>query len=298
MNDGPGIRTTVFLKGCPLACAWCHNPESQSASPDLLHFDALCIRCGACAAICPTGCIDVGAQGWRIDRTRCTLCGACVEACPTRALVLEGRTISDDELLERLLVDREFYRESGGGVTFSGGEPLLQAADLSLVLPRLKAEGIHVAVETAGCVEFKAFERILSDVDLLLFDVKAMDPSAHRNATGEGNPRILENLERLAGKGKDIVVRVPVIPGFNDTARILGAIADHVAGLGLPRLDLLPFHPLASGKYAAMGRRDRMAGVPAPGQARMEELLRTLSRPGLSVRIEGAPDPAGGGLGV
>jgi pyruvate formate lyase activating enzyme len=294
LNDGPGIRTTVFLKGCPLSCAWCHNPESQSEMPELLHYDPLCIRCGACAAVCPTRCLTVRPDGWTIDRARCDLCGRCVEACPTDALVLRGRDIGEEELVARILDDRAFFDESGGGVTFSGGEPLLQAAELANVLPRLRAKGIHVAVETAGCVDPVSLDRVTPHVDLFLYDVKSMDPDVHQRATGSDNALVLANLARLAASGKDVVVRTPVIPGFNDTPEALGAIASHVVDLGLRRIDLLPFHPLATAKYQALGRQDAMAGIPAPDPDRMESLRRAIGHPGLVVRIEGAPEPSGG----
>lgn len=292
LNDGPGIRTTVFLKGCPLACFWCHNPESQSTGPDLLHHDARCIRCGACARVCPTGCIIVDTDRWSIDRTLCTLCGRCAEVCPTDALILAGRLWEDADLLERLRADATFYRESGGGVTFSGGEPLLQAAALAAFLPKLRAEDIHVAVETAGAVEPEAFDLVLPHVDLFLFDVKHCDPDAHRTGTGADNRRILGNLARVARSRADVVVRVPVIPGFNDAESALGAIADLAVGLGLGRIDLLPYHRLGSSKYRSLDRADAAAGLRAPSQERLEVLRRAMARPGLSVRIEGAPAPA------
>jgi pyruvate formate lyase activating enzyme len=295
LNDGPGIRTVVFLKGCPLSCTWCHNPESRSPSPELLHFDTRCIRCRTCVAACPTGCLRVDADGWRIDRSRCDLCGRCADACPTDALVLEGRPRADEELLAFLLRDLPFYRESGGGVTFSGGEPLLQADELARFLPKLRAQDVHVAVETAGCVGERAFDPVIPEVDLFLFDIKHMDPIAHRRATGSDNGAILSNLARLARSGKAVVARVPVIPGFNDSTEALGRIADHVSGLGLPRIDLLPFHSLGSSKYEAMGLHDDMKDIPAPDPDRMEAFRRSMERPGLSVRIEGAPEPSGDG---
>ena len=292
LNDGPGIRTTVFLQGCPLACFWCHNPESQSLSPVLLHYDARCLRCGACARVCPTGCIAVDAASWSIDRSRCTLCGRCAEACPVESVVLSGRIWEDDALLDRLLPDLPFYRESGGGVTFSGGEPLLQAAGLARFLPRLKEQGIHAAIETAGAVPASELDLVLPHADLFLFDLKHVDPAAHRAATGADNRRILENLARVAASGTPVVVRVPVIPGFNDSEQALVAIADRAAGLGIGRIDLLPYHRLGSSKYAALGREDVARDLVPPSAGRLEALRRTMERPGLSVRIEGAPAPA------
>lgn len=271
VNDGPGIRTTVFLKGCPLSCFWCHNPETQSSEPELMFYQNLCIGCEACAQACPTGSLRFSDEGGsrirRYDRDTCTHCGQCVSRCPTEALRMVGRHLDVDELLELLEQDRPYFAPSGG-VTFSGGEPLLQAGKLAPIIRAVHRAGYHTVVDTAGCVGYAAFERILDSTDLFLYDLKTIWPELHREATGQDNRQILANLARLAKTGKAIRVRVPVIPGFNDTAETVAAIAATAASYGLTRLDLLPFHRYAVTKYTALGRTYAAEHLaePPPGQ--------------------------------
>jgi len=290
VNDGPGIRTTVFLKGCPLACFWCHNPESQVARPELLFRQELCLGCESCAIACPTGCLSYRTLGDRRERVyvqeQCLLCGKCVAACPTRALTLSGRSVSVEEIYGTLMQDARYYQESKGGVTFSGGEPLVQSGALAHLSGMLRQAGVHVAVDTAGHVPFEDIARIVDSVDLFLYDIKHMDPEKHREATGSDNRLILENLERLAGLDACIVIRVPVVPGFNAGEAEIEAIAKHVATLGLHRLDLLPFHQYARSKYASLGREYMARDLRSPDAGLMERLAAVAGRAVDDVRIE------------
>lgn len=249
--DGPGIRTTVFFKGCNLRCAWCHNPESQSAKRELIFYRQRCTDCGMCKRVCKS------------TRADCTLCGRCAHYCQSRAKELVGREIGIAELMEQIEGDRPFYESSGGGVTFSGGECMLQAEALSSVLQACKERGIHTAVDTAGDVPFERFERILPYTDLFLYDVKCFDRERHRQYTGVRNERILDNLRTLSEKTEiPIIVRIPVIPGFNTDREELVRMAQLLRPLRLRAVELLPYHRMGEQKYAALGREATFFSVP------------------------------------
>ena len=249
--DGPGIRTTVFFKGCNLACAWCHNPESQDPAPQMMFYRDLCRGCGKCAEVCPN------------KLESCDLCGKCALYCPTDARKICGRTITPDELLTEILKDRDFYGNSGGGATFSGGECMLQIEFLSVILRLCRENGVHTAVDTAGNVPFERFEKILPWTDLFLYDVKCFDAKKHKEYTGADNTRILENLRRLFSLSARIVVRVPVIAGVNDTPEEMRAIHAFLDSCGRPeKVELLPYHAFGENKYAALGRPVRSFSPP------------------------------------
>lgn len=283
IHDGPGIRTTVFFKGCPLRCAWCHNPESQSPYPDLILHAHRCIGCGACAAVCPQlsppGPLS---QGVRVDF--CDVCGACVEACYAEARQMVGRIYPVDEVLAMIESDRAFYAQSGGGVTFSGGEPLMQPEFLGALLRACKAAGLHTALDTCGEAPWARLDALRSDVDLFLYDVKLVDDARHRQATGVSNRRILENLQRLSVLGHTIVLRLPLIPGLNDDEENLQATARLAAGLpALERIDLLAYHHTAENKYRSLGREYPLPGTPAMPAERLEAIRQRFARLGLPV---------------
>ena len=254
-KDGPGIRSTVFLKGCPLGCLWCSNPELIRFVPDLLYSREKCQRCGTCIQVCPRGALSFDGEGFiRIDRERCTGCGDCVAACPHGALELVGRFVTVEALAAELLKDRVFYQTSGGGVTFSGGEPLWQSGFLARVNNRLKQENIHIALDTAGEVGWCRFEEVLPFTDLVLYDIKVMDPNLHRQLTGRPNDLILANARLLAEKEVPMHIRMVMVPGLNDNPEEIRARMDFVSGLkSVQQVDILPYHRYGAGKYARLG---------------------------------------------
>lgn len=249
--DGPGIRTTVFFKGCNLDCKWCHNPESKSADRQMLFYSDKCTGCGKCVSVCPN------------KGKKCELCGKCALFCPRDARKLCGREYGIEEVMRELLRDKCFYENSGGGVTFSGGECMLQIDFLSEILRECKTEGIHTAVDTAGNVPFSYFERILPFTDLFLYDIKAISADKHKEGTGTDNARILENAKRLSGKSK-ILFRVPVIGGFNDEETEMQKIADFLKDISYEKVELLPYHALGEHKYRALGKKAESFSVPSP----------------------------------
>lgn len=252
-QDGPGIRTTVFMKGCPLSCAWCHNPESKRQSTELFYNDSSCIGCGACAEVCSVSAHSIG-DGHIFDRTLCTVCGRCAEVCPSRALELCGEDREVASVIDEVMRDAPFYRESGGGLTLSGGEPLMQWEFSLALLREAKARGLHTAVETSGYTD-RDIAELAPLVDLWLFDIKHTDEPLHREYVGVGRDRILATLDRLSSLGASIVLRCPVIDGVNLTDAHADALADLASHTrGVIRIDLEPYHPLGVDKADRLGR--------------------------------------------
>lgn len=264
IHDGPGVRTTVFLKGCPLRCKWCANPESQLSEVQILYDDRTCVHCQTCVRACPRGAIRADADDRiRVDFRKCSGCLQCVGACPGRALSREGEYKTVDEVFKVCMQDAPFYEESHGGVTISGGEGLCQSDFVEALLARLKEAHIHTAVETTGCVPARVFQRLAPRFDLLLFDVKHCSSEKHQAGTGVPNEGIIENLAWAHERGLSVLPRIPVIPGFNDSLEDARGIAALLKRIGLKRAQLLPFHQMGERKYELLNRDYDFTGVKA-----------------------------------
>lgn len=287
IHDGPGIRTTVFLKGCPLHCWWCHNPEGQSLEKEIFYNPEKCLDdCTDCIAACPYQAITKDNTGIAINKNKCKLSGECAEACPTTALKVIGRRISADELLKEIEKDQIFYKNSKGGVTFSGGEPLVQVEFLDSALERCCRQDIHTVVDTCGYTSFENFEKIMDKVDLFLYDLKMMDEEKHIETTGASNQLILDNLKKLGKSGKKINIRIPLIPEVNDsnenaqkTARFLRSIP------GINIINLLPYHKAGNQKYLNLKRKTKNI-QPVP-EIKIKNLQKIYEKFGFSVKIRG-----------
>jgi pyruvate formate lyase activating enzyme len=288
IHDGPGVRTTVFFKGCPLTCALCHNPESQSPDRELVFRADRCRGCGDCVEACPAGALTGTAGARTIDRTRCTRCGTCAEACVAAALEIMGREVTVGDVMTEIEKDVILYDESGGGVTVSGGEPLAQPAFLFALLAACRERAIHTVTDTCGHAPPEIVERAGELTDLFLFDLKLADPDRHRAFTGVSNELILENLRRLSAAARPLILRVPVFPGINDDPDNLVRLADIAASLPHPPpLDLLPYHRGGTEKYARLDRAYAFPALRPPSAARLGELAQRLRNCGLRVTIQG-----------
>lgn len=260
VHDGDGIRTTVFFKGCPLRCIWCHNPEGLSFQPQLSYIEYKCIGCGECVPVCGSGVHYVSAGKHHFLREKCTGCGKCEKVCLGNALKLYGKKMTVEELLPLLLADQEFYENSGGGVTLSGGECLCQADFCAELLKALKENGIHTAVDTCGAVSREAIDKVIPYTDVFLYDIKAADSVVHQRCTGQSNEQILENLKYIDTCGKNLEIRIPYVPGYN-TGEITG-IESILAGLtNIRKIKVLPYHNYAGSKYTALGMEDNLPGI-------------------------------------
>ena len=286
IHDGPGIRSTLFMKGCNLRCAWCHNPETWSPHPQLQYIAAKCIHCESCIGACDRQALRPADGRIVVNRCICTLCGRCTEACVSGAMTRVGRLIEADEAVRELLLDRAFFRTSDGGVTLSGGEPLLQADFAEEVLRGCIDEGIHTAVESNLTEPWPVIERFLPLVRLWMCDLKIADSAMHRRWTGLDNECIIDNLRRLAATGSPIIVRTPIVPGVNDTEQAVEELCRIVAGLGRAvAYELLEFHTLGFGKFDDLGMDNPMSGTAALARETFERLKQIPERFGIRRKL-------------
>ena len=287
LDDGPGTRTTVFLKGCPLRCCWCANPEAQAIHPEVMLYPEQHVTdCSACVDVCPVGGIRVETGTVELDRESCPPgCQACASACPSDALVAVGTDVTVQEIFEMGSRDVPFYRESGGGVTVSGGEPLLQPEFAAELLRRFQSAGIHTVLDTSGFGARDVLEGLLAHTNLLLYDVKHPDSSAHSALTGAGNERILDNLEWVGETGTPLIVRYPVIPGMNDSDEVMESLVEILRRVGPLGVELLPYHRMGAAKYAALGREYGLPELRPPSGETLESMADRLMEAGVSVRV-------------
>lgn len=289
INDGPGIRTTVFFKGCPLRCPWCHNPEGQSFEPELMVKASRCLKeCSECLTVCEPRALSKISDLPVLDRLHCTACGNCADVCPTQALEVVGRRVDASAIMAEIEKERIFQEQSGGGVTFSGGEPLSQPDFLAELLSQCRKKEIHTSVDTCGFASPQALEKIAGKVDLFLFDLKLMDDKKHRKYTGETNRIILENLRFLVIKEKKIVVRLPLISGINDDDANIKQTAKFLRALnGVNEISLLPYHKLGRDKYKGLQKKNTADSFSPPSEERLEKIKKDLERSGFTVRRGG-----------
>jgi len=289
INDGPGIRVVIFFKGCNLHCAWCHNPESISAKVEKMYAPAKCIKCGSCVEACPENAITLTAEGIITDPELCKICGKCAEVCPTKAIEMSGKVMSVPEIMNIIEKERIFFDQSGGGVTFSGGEPLVHTKMLIKLLDECGKRGIHRAVDTAGNVSTETILEVAKRTDLFLYDVKMMDSGLHRDWTNAGNKKILENLIVLANAGKHIIIRIPLIGGINDTDKNIELTAKFISELAGEKklVHLLPYHNIAQNKYMKLGKSDDFEKLKEPGKESLANAISIFEAYGIKASVGG-----------
>jgi pyruvate formate lyase activating enzyme len=286
IDDGPGVRTTVFFKGCPLSCLWCSNPESQNPAPEVTYRYTSCKRCGTCVERCPLGIITLAEDGVHIDRKACDRCGKCVEACVPEALRISGEKMTVDEVFNVVKRDGDFYKVSGGGVTASGGEILMQADFIAELFRRCRDENIHTCADTTGFGTREAMEKILAHSDLVFFDLKHMDPALHKRQCGQSNELILNNLALVVERKVPMVIRVPLIPGYNDSDENITAISETVAGLTRQApVNILPYHGYGANKYRMIDWEYQLDDVNPPSEEALARVKKIIESYGLECEI-------------
>ena len=287
IHDGPGIRTVVFFKGCPLSCQWCANPECLSKKPQIGFIKSLCQQCGKCLDVCPNNAIRPGEDAYRIDHSRCESCGKCSDHCSYGALVRYGNLMTVEETWDAVKRDKMFYDTSGGGVTVSGGEPMLNSGFVRELFELCQENQIGTCIETCGFVESDVLIEVLSVTDLFLFDLKHMDSDIHRKYTGQSNKKILENVASLIDQGADVMFRQPLIPGFNDSFENIEVTAKFLAGLGedAMRLQIMPYHRMGRDKYKALNMKYYMDEVDIMGNDELEAVKNAYIERGIDCSI-------------
>jgi len=281
-HDGPGLRLTVYFKGCPLHCVWCHSPESQRPQPEIVWYPTRCLHCGACIEACPEG-LRTDEHFADFTREACRLCESCVDVCPGAACEVKGETMNAGQLVDQAVRQRAFFDASGGGVTLTGGEPTLQPELTLATCKLLREQSIHTAVETTGLTKWSILDELADVVDLFLYDLKHADDELHRRDTGVSNERILENLGKLCERGAEVLVRVPCIPGYNGRPEVIRDIAEAARRCGAKRISLLPYNPATPGKYAWLQREFPLAGLKTQSADEMAALADIAARAGLEV---------------
>ncbi len=289
INDGPGIRVTIFFKGCNLNCAWCHNPESIIPTAQKMYSKDKCIGCGTCVEVCPTNVITLTPEGIVTDLELCKLCGKCAEVCPTKATEISGHEESIEEIMNIIERERVFFDQSGGGVTFSGGEPLMHSSFLIKLLDACGERGIHRVVDTTGMAKTETLLDVAKRTDLFLYDLKLIDSERHKKWTGVGNEKILENLKILSESGAAINIRIPLIKGVNDDIENIEGTAKFIASLAGDKkpVNLLPYHNIAQKKYEKLGREWKPDEMAEPTKNEQTEIISLFSNYGLTAQIGG-----------
>jgi len=287
IHDGPGIRTTVFLKGCPLNCWWCQNPESQLSGQEMIFWEDRCISCGACSTICPSGAIQIKNGIPVTEKEECILCGKCIEKCPALAREMIGKKVTAEEVIKEIEKDMVFYEESDGGATFSGGEPLVQSEFLEGLLNGCREKKIHTAVDTSGYISWEILNKISPKVDLFLYDLKLVDNKRHKKYSGVSNEIILENLKKLSSVHHNIFVRFPVIPGINDDDQNIKETGEFLSSLKIAQVNLLPYHYIGIDKYKKLGRTYHLAATQPPLEEKLSEISEILKKFNLNVKLRG-----------
>jgi pyruvate formate lyase activating enzyme len=289
INDGPGIRVVIFFKGCNLHCAWCHNPESISSKVEKMYAPAKCIKCGSCVDACPEHAITMTSTGVVTDPDLCKICGKCADVCPTKAIEMSGKTMTVPEILDIIEKERIFFDQSGGGVTFSGGEPLIHTKMLIALLDECRKRKIHTAIDTAGNVSTETILEVAKRTDLFLYDLKMMDSELHKNWIQSGNEKILENLKVLSDTGANVIIRIPLIGGVNDTEDNIEQTAKFISELAGEKkeVNLLPYHNIAQNKYMKLGKSDDFEKLLEPDKNVLARTILKFNEYGIKATVGG-----------